>query len=170
MIHSLQEWNDVGFGIEVLSIAENSCNELHFTIMSVINYHNLRSFVVGDNSCKFVRSLCFSNLPQLERIEIGNNCFVVDKGVKCFGIDEEFFMSESKDLVNGSFVAGSCPKLREIHCGSMSFAMYESCSLEGKVITVVMIGTSSFKNHSVWLSHSGLERLLKELPVCGFLY
>lgn len=152
-IQSLQEWNDVGLGIEILSVAENSCNEPHFTIMKVINYPNLRRVVAGDNSCKFVRSVRFSNLPQLETIDIGNNCFVVDKGVKCYGIDERAFTSETKDLVSGSFVVKSCSNLKEIHCGSLSFAMYDNCCFEGKRINVVKIGTSSFENHSVWLSH-----------------
>ena len=116
-IHSVDELRTMSQNVEVMIVDNNACNDKCFTAL-VLSFSNLKVFEVGDYSFAFVEEVKLIGLNQLERVEIGKNCFTKEKN-DYYGddLDRHFHLKD-------------CERLRELKMGRYSFSNYSVCEIE----------------------------------------
>ena len=100
--------------MEVMIVDNNACNDQCFTALVLSFFSNLKVFEVGDYSFPFVEEVKLIGLNQLERVEIGKNCF----------------RKNLKKNPNRHFYLKNCERLRELKIGYWSFYDYSVCEIE----------------------------------------
>ena len=95
--------------VPCLSLSENCCNEDDFTSLNLPFFSELCAITIGDLSCRHVTSFSINGMDKLESIEIGEGCFTLCE-------------DPPKSYSNTSFIISSCPALKTIRIGAMSFA------------------------------------------------
>ena len=58
-----------------IRIGSGKCNYKWLTVLSLSQYKNLKSVVIGNGSYKYVEELKLTGLSELESVEIGANSF-----------------------------------------------------------------------------------------------
>ena len=89
--------------------AANVCNDIHINSWTLDAYLQLRALSVGSNSFRNVSNLRLDGFSKLESIEIGKGCFTLCE-------------DPPKSYSNTSFIISSCPALKTLRIGAMSFA------------------------------------------------
>ena len=100
----------------------------------MIDFPNLRTLTIGNESFKQSTSFSIGKLPSLEMIEIGNNCFnAIASDVSFSGLPELIslkigsysFYDEAGDIMNSNiFQVYNCSQLLSIEIGEYSFAKF----------------------------------------------
>ena len=104
-------------GVSVLVVDSGCYNDRGLRELDFSRFHNLREVRVGDGCFKNVNEVKLIGLKQLERVEIGMNCF------QCFDLKH--------CNLNGHFYLKNCERLRELKIGSFrSFSDYSVCEIE----------------------------------------
>ena len=154
-IHSVDELMRVNRNVEVLIVDSNVCNDECCTVLNLSHYANLKVFEVGDSSCNSVNEVRITELNQLERVIIGDNCF---KGTSDYN-------------PNGHFHLKNCERLRELRIGFYSFSNYVVCEIENvdrlEVIEMGELSEMSLGFHSASLelkSKVDVKQLRIDLP------
>ena len=110
-IHSMDEFEAMDRRMEVLIVDSNACNDPSITHLNLSSFKCLRVFTVGNDSFAHVEELKLVELEELNRVEIGVNCF-------------------SKENNSGQFSLKNCPHVRELKMGRFSFRGYSACEIE----------------------------------------
>ena len=92
-----------------IRIGSGECNSKWLTVLSLSQYKNLKSVVIGYGSYQYVNELKMIGLSELESVEIGMNSFKSS---------------------NGHFYLKNCPGLKSLKIGSLSFSDYSVCEIE----------------------------------------
>ena len=87
-----------------------SFTAFHFSGNSFVN---LSSIVIDDDSHKDIREFVIEDIPNLEMVTIGSNCFKIDWNQR---IDDTFRIT-------------NCPNLRQLEIGEKSFVNFKSFEL-----------------------------------------
>lgn len=90
----------------------------------ICDFVNLKSLVIGNNSCKQVEEVMVSNCPELTCIEIGENSFNNYPEWLNYYRDEDFVKCNNP---NHTVRIHDCNKLESITIGSGSFIDYSGC-------------------------------------------
>ena len=137
--------------MEVMIVDNNACNDKCFTTLALSLFSNLKVFEVGDYSFSFVEEVKLIGLNQLERVEIGKNCFT--KAKNDWGNDpiRHFYLK-------------NCERLRELKMGRWSFSDYSVCEIENmpslEVIEMGELNEESYNfSHASLLLKSDSERM-----------
>ena len=103
--------------VGVIVIASNCCNDSELNMLDLSRFVNLRELKVGDDCFENVKEMGLIGLSQLERVEIGKNCFTKKKN----GIGND---------PNRHFYVKNCERLKELKIGCYSFSDYSVCEIE----------------------------------------
>ena len=102
-------------------------------------YESMTELVIPKGSCNHTSSLKLTNLPHLESISIGDNCFQNAESFQVDGLEnlkqitighDSFINTLSLQLTNQSFKVTNCNKLQTISIGSSSFAAFNTFIVE----------------------------------------
>ena len=116
--------------MEVMIVDNNACNDKCFTALVLSFFSNLKVFEVGDYSFAFVDEVKLIGLNQLERVEIGKNCFTKEKNDWPMIYDP-----------NRHFYLKNCERVKELKMGHHSFIDYSVCEIENNAsLEVIEIG------------------------------
>ena len=104
--------------------------------------NTLETIYVDKASCPEQVDFCIVDMPELRSIKVGNNCF----SKKCFRNYRDFANSTpEEEKMFGSFCIRSCPKLKELFLGAMSFNNMNSCEFSNlPLLEVLTIPAKSF--------------------------
>ena len=108
-IRETRDFSRVKAATRTIRTAANVCNEVYIDSWSLNAYPQLRALSVGPNSCRYVRNLRLDGFSKLESIEIGEGCFTL-------------YEEPPKSYSSTSFIISSCPALKTLRIGAMSFA------------------------------------------------
>lgn len=149
--------------LETIEINENcmsstqSGNEYHSLTLhdcfKVVKCHNLNTITIGDCSFSRYQSFELDDLPSLEFIILGNNCFGLVENVTIHGFEQlkqirigkgcfTVCLTEdkiSKSVVNGALTISDCRALDTIMVGAYSFSSFESFNV-GNLESLNVIG------------------------------
>ncbi|KAM7455485.1 hypothetical protein BLSTO_03759 [Blastocystis sp. subtype 1] len=143
-VHSVDELRAMSPNMEVMIVDNNACNDKCFTAL-VLSFSNLKVFEVGDYSFPFVEEVKLIGLNQLERVEIGKNCF----------------RKNLKKNPNRHFYLKNCERLIVLKIGCYSFCDYSVCEIES-VPSLEVIEMGHMNEESFNFKYASLE--LKNLP------
>ena len=105
--------------IEELIVSNNSCNGQEWIMLDLFFMSHLRLLQMGDNCFENVEEVRLIGLNQLEKVVIGNRCFMM-----CY-------YERPRPLnPNGHFYLKNCERLRELKIGQRSFSYYAVCEIE----------------------------------------
>ena len=125
--------------MEVMIVDNNACNDKCFTAL-VLSFSNLKVFEVGDYSFPFVEEVKLIGLNQLERVEIGKNCF----------------RKNLKKNPNRHFYLKNCERLIVLKIGCYSFCDYSVCEIES-VPSLEVIEMGHMNEESYNFRYASLE-------------
>ena len=100
--------------IEELIVIDESCNGREWSVLDLSFMPNLQVLEVGNECFVNVNEVKLIGLNQLERVVIGQNCFI--RGAEY--------------NPNAHFYLKNCPRLRELKIGPHSFDDYSVCEIE----------------------------------------
>ena len=100
--------------IEELVVIDESCNGREWSVLDLSFMPNLQVLEVGNECFVNVNEVKLIGLNQLERVVIGQNCFI--RGAEY--------------NPNAHFYLKNCPRLRELKIGPHSFDDYSVCEIE----------------------------------------
>lgn len=113
-IHSMDEFVAMDRRVEVLIVDSNACNDPSITHLDVSSFKGLRVFTVGDYSFAYVGEVNLVELEKLERVVIGEHCFMKKKR---YDEPKHFYLK-------------SCEKVKELKIGCYSFSGCSACEIE----------------------------------------
>ena len=129
--------------VEELIVGDDCCNGEEWRMIDFSLLSMLRELKVGDGSFKRVNKVNLVSLHQLERVNIGKNCFT-EKEDGCRIFDREY---------RGRFYLKDCEKVRELKIGYHSFCDYERCVIENTpLLEVIEIGDSERSDNFIFAS------------------
>lgn len=99
--------------VESLVVADNCCNGKEWRTLSFFLVPNLQILQIGNNCFKYVEDVKLVGLKRLKRVVIGQNSFT------------ENSIKESTD--KKSFSLKDCTRVRELIIGPSSFSDYSEC-------------------------------------------
>ena len=108
-VRETQDFYRVKATTRTIRTAANVCNKNYIDSWSLNAYPQLRALSVGSNSFRYVSNLRLDGFSKLESVEIGERCFTL-------------YEEPPKSYSNTSFIITSCPLLKTIRIGAMSFA------------------------------------------------
>ena len=103
--------------IEELIVENNSCNGPEWTALDLSLMSNLRVLEVSDECFKNVKEVKLIDLSKLERVVIGEKCFMKKKNWLDYNPNRHFYMK-------------NCERLKELKIGCESFSDYAVCEIE----------------------------------------
>ena len=112
----------LGQSIESLVIPENSMNENYFRKLIISGLKNLREIQINNNTFMYVRTCTIDNLPKLNRLMIGEKCFMTNE------CESEVFYTP----VHSQFTLTNCESLTSLTIGDFSFENYTFCKMESE--------------------------------------
>ena len=105
--------------IEELIVSNYRCNGEEWIALDLSFMSHLRLLQMGDNCFENVEEVRLIGLNQLEKVVIGNRCFMM-----CY-------YERPRPLnPNGHFYLKNCERLRELKIGQRSFSYYAVCEIE----------------------------------------
>ena len=108
----------------------NECKDIPNMQMNFTQLNRLKRIEIGSNSFKNVWRLIIEDLPELQTINIGENCFRASRG----------------DLNDGICQITNCRYLKQLKIGDNSFEYYKGFDITlVKYLQTVEFGKSSFK-------------------------
>ncbi|KAM7455516.1 hypothetical protein BLSTO_03730 [Blastocystis sp. subtype 1] len=134
--------------VGVIVIVSNCCNDSELSVLDLSRFVNLRELKVGDDCFENVKEMGLIGLSQLERVEIGKNCFTKKKN----GIGND---------PNRHFYVKNCERLKELKIGCYSFSDYSVCVIENAP-SLEVIEMGELNEWSWNFYYASLE--LKNLP------
>ena len=117
-IHNLTEWNNVDKRVTELVIPSKSCNESEWSVFDVSELKELKRIEIGDDCFENVEEVKLVGLPSLERVVMGKKNFT-----KC-----KLDWPRSSNP-NRHFYLKDCESLKELKIGFFSFADYSVCEI-----------------------------------------
>ena len=106
-----EELRSIELDTKSISISNNSCNDLEYTIFNFSRFDELEEMIIGDDCFENVNIFVINGLNVLKSLKIGKNSFTRSKSN--YGNDE----SRSFHILN-------CAELKSIEIGSYSFSDY----------------------------------------------
>ena len=103
--------------IQELIVENNSCNGPEWTALDLSLMSNLRVLEVSDECFKNVKEVKLIDLSKLERVVIGEKCFMKKKNWLDYNPNRHFYMK-------------NCERLKELNIGCESFSDYAVCEIE----------------------------------------
>ena len=129
--------------VEELIVGDDCCNGEEWRMIDFSLLSMLRELKVGDGSFKRVNKVNLVSLHQLERVNIGENCFT-EKEDGCRIFTREY---------RGRFYLKDCEKVRELKIGYHSFCDYELCVIENTpLLEVIEMGNSERSDNFIFAS------------------
>ncbi|KAM7453842.1 hypothetical protein BLSTO_05405 [Blastocystis sp. subtype 1] len=104
--------------IEELIVENNSCNGPEWAALDLSFMPNLKKLEVGDECFEYVNEVKLIGLSQLDSVVIGDNCFTKEKS------------DWPEYNAYGRFYLKNCERLRELMIGCYSFSDYSVCEIE----------------------------------------
>ena len=93
------------------------CNEKQSNTLDFSTWKSIKEIEIGSHSFQYVTGVDIVGLSQLERVEIGKQCFITYDN--CYD-----------NSMNGHFYLKNCEKVRELKIGCYSFSDYSVCEIE----------------------------------------
>ena len=112
-VHSCVELSALDLSIEIIYVDSHACNDEACRLLDLSPFTHLKAFEVGEASLRYVDVVKLIGLKVLERVVIGQYCFIgySEKGEK------------------GHFHLRDCERLRELKIGRKSFWHYSVCEM-----------------------------------------
>ena len=110
-IHNKVEWNLLDKYVSEIVVSSNCCNESSVGVLYLSDMKNLKRIEIGDNCFEHVNTVNMSGWNVVESVVIGENSFTRKKNV----VD---------DVPNRQFYLKNCPSLKELRMGRYSFSDY----------------------------------------------
>ena len=150
--------------VEELIVSDECCNGEEWRVLDLSLMPNLRELRIGNECFKNVDEMKLIGLDYLEKVEIGNNCFV---------------MREYEADSNRHFVLKDCERLRGLKIGCGSFMDYCTCEMEdADALEVVQMGDlevesacffcGSLRMRSEWSEKRVMNRLAEANIDCAW--
>ena len=147
----MDELANMNEGVTHLTLGSNCLNENSTTYLLFNELVYLKELVIGNDSCVNVNQLYLIDLPKLESVVIGENCFTKKKNA--YGKNP-----------NRHFCLKDCPKLKELKVGRYSFSDYTVCEIESvDALEVIEMGRLNYVSCNFFSASLELKsgRLLK---------
>ena len=116
-VSSVGDFKDVDVGVGVIVVDSGCCNDSGLRVLDFSRFRNLREVRVGDECFNDVKEVKLIGLNQLERVEIGKQCFYEYNNWAYQGPDGHFYLK-------------NCERVRELKMGRYSFSDYSVCEIE----------------------------------------
>ena len=100
--------------IEELIVSDESCNGREWRVLELSLIPTLTVLQVGDACFKNVKEVKLIGMKKLERVVIGNGCFIRNYAS---GSSHHFYLKD-------------CPQVKELKIGRYSFEKYSVCEIE----------------------------------------
>ena len=113
-VRNVEDLKNASCYVGVIVIASNCCNDNELCVLDLSRFVNLKELNVGDECFENVYEMKLIGLNELERVEIGENCF----------------RKSFKKNPNRHFYLKKCERLRELKMGCYSFSDYSMCVIE----------------------------------------
>lgn len=111
-------------------IGDNKCNDPSITVFDLRKYQKLQRVRIGNDCFMYVKRVNFIGFPELVDIHIGKRSFTENK------------TGWGGDPARIFFLRG-CPKVDTLYIDSLSFSDYYSCIIEDDPsLAYITIGTS----------------------------
>ena len=135
VIEKQAQWKHMSNSVCEVVIATKSCNEEDWRVLDLSSFTSLRVFEVGDQCFKGVCVFELIGLNQLEKVLIGQHCFLA-------------YASCKKSRSDCHFQLKNCEKLRELTIGCGSFMYYSVCDIENdNSLEVIEMGEFSMSSN-----------------------
>ena len=132
-----------GEGVGVLVVASGCCNGNWLKELNFSRFRNIREVRVGDECFQKVLEVKLIGLNELERVVIGNKCF----------INDVFYPEKNPARY---FYLKKCERLRELKIGCHSFTDHYQCEIEN-VPSLEVIEMGDLNGDSVNFCYASLE-------------
>ena len=142
-ISSVDDLKNTDLGVGVLVVASGCCNDSGLRELDFSRFSNLSELRVGNECFKYVKGVKLIGLKQLERVEIGKQCFYEYNNWVYQGPDGYFYLK-------------NCERMRELKIGRYSFIDYSVCEIEN-VPSLEVIEMGELNEESGNFSHASLE-------------
>ena len=116
-IHSLSEWQNIDKRVTELVIPPNCCNKSEWNVLDISEMKELKRIEIGDECFENVNEVKLFGLYKLERVLVGKNSFTKHKN--SYGNDP-----------NRHFYLKDCERLKELKMGCYSFSDFKVCEIE----------------------------------------
>ena len=103
--------------IKSITISNNSCNDLEYTIFNFSRFTLLEELIIGNDCFSYVNKFSINWLDHLKSIKIGINSFTLLKNSDKWDFDKA-------NNGNRSFHILNCDELKSIEIGPFSFSDY----------------------------------------------
>ena len=123
-ISSMKELENLDWRVGELTVASNSFNDLDDTSFVLKNYERLTKITIQDGSCKKVRTFLLNQLPALNTVLIGKECFNNIPDWQTTVTPDQGASAEVSD----------CNSLQILSMGSGSFVAYMGIKLNSIII------------------------------------
>ena len=142
-IHNEVEWNSLDEFVSEIVVSSNCCNESSVGVLYLSDMKNLKRIEIGDNCFEHVSTVNMLGLNELESVVIGENSFTLHKN------------GHSNDP-NHRFYLKNCPKLKAVKMGRYSFSDYSVIEIES-VDALEAIAMGDLNEWSYCFYHASLE-------------
>ena len=135
-VSSVDDLENVSEGVGVLVIDSGCCNDSGLRELDFSRFHCLREVRVGDECFENVDEVKLIGLSQLERVEIGKQCFYEYNNWDYYGPEGHFYLKD-------------CERVRELKMGRYSFHDYSMCEIENvPSLEVIEMGELNEESHN----------------------
>ena len=140
-VHSIEEFNALNITIESLVVASGSCSDDSITELKFNQLTQLKVLIIGHECFTRVRVFEMIGMNALERVQIGESCFL---------------------SANGVFRLRDCQRVKELRIGRFSFSDYSYCDINNvPSLEVIEIGDLKEPSYNFFTAslelRSGLE-------------
>ena len=142
-IHNEVEWNSLDEFVSEIVVSSNCCNEASVGVLYLSDMKNLKRIEIGDNCFEHVSTVNMLGLNELESVVIGENSFTLHKN------------GHSNDP-NHRFYLKNCPSLKAVKMGRYSFSDYSVIEIES-VDALEAIAMGDLNEWSYCFYHASLE-------------
>ena len=149
--------------ITSITIANNSCNDIDYTIFDFSRFSIVESIEIGNDCFGSVQTFKIDGLNRLKTIKIGKNSFTQQKNssygnnksksfhiLNCESLESIQIGQYSFSDFAGEFELKNLPQLQSIHIGSCNFynSSFEIGGIE-MILNIVMIRSSKSTIHYI---------------------
>ena len=147
-IHNEVEWNSLDEFVSEIVVSSNCCNESSVGVLYLSDMKNLKRIEIGDNCFEHVNTVNMSGWNVVESVVIGENSFTRKKNV----VD---------DVPNRQFYLKNCPSLKELRMGRYSFSDYSVIEIESvDALEVIEMGDLNEKSYNFYYASLELKSAL----------
>ena len=116
-VSTIHQWNVVDSAVTEITVPSDCLNDTSLTVLDLTRFKRLQRIVIGDECFMVVKEVKMIGLSELESVEIRKNSFTQHKNGYGNDPDRHFYLKD-------------CPKLKSLKMGRYSFSDYTVIEIE----------------------------------------